>query len=169
MSLFASLRKRLFSALRFALLATVVAGAVAYYQQRDIPSEQAPRLAGESLNGELLDLQQMTARGPVLIYFWATWCGYCRTVSPAISDLAQEHQVVSVAMQSGSDAELREYLARQALEFPTINDASGALSANWGVRVTPSIVIVDSRGDVSWVTSGVTSKLGLQLRLALTD
>lgn len=169
MNLSTAFKQKLFSSLRFALLATLVVSAVAHYQQRDIPSEQAPPLAGQSLNGELLDLQEMTVRGPVLIYFWATWCGYCRAVSPTISGLAREHQVVSVAMQSGSDAELREYLARQALEFPTINDASGALSASWGVRVTPSIVIVDSHGDVSWVTSGVTSKLGLQLRLALTD
>jgi len=153
----------------FALLATMVMGAVGYYQQRDIPRDRAPPLAGQSLNGKFLDLQQMTARGPVLVYFWATWCPYCRLVSPAVSDLSHDHQVISVAMQSGSDEELREYLAGRDLHFPSINDPAAALSGAWGVRVTPTIVIVDSRGEVRWVTSGTTSKLGLQLRLMLTD
>ncbi|WP_250459924.1 protein disulfide oxidoreductase [Microbulbifer litoralis] len=153
----------------FVLLAALLLGAVGYYQQRDIPREQAPPLAGSTLQGRAVDLQRMTAGGPVLIYFWATWCPYCRVVSPAISDLGRDHQVISVAMQSGSDPELRAYLQRHGLAWPTLNDASGALSRRWGVRVTPTIVIVDSRGEVRWVTSGTTSKWGLQLRLALTD
>lgn len=153
----------------FALLAAAMVGAVGYYQQRDIPRDQAQPLAGQSLSGEFLDLQQMTARGPVLVYFWASWCPYCRLVSPAVSDLSVEHQVISVAMQSGSDEELREYLTSGSLHFPTISDPAGILSSAWGVRVTPTIVIVNSRGEVSWVTSGTTSKWGLQLRLMLTD
>ncbi|SHF52048.1 Redoxin [Microbulbifer donghaiensis] len=153
----------------FCLLAALVIGAIGYYQQRDIPSDQAPPLAGRSLDGGVLDLQQMAPQGPVLIYFWATWCPYCRVVSPAVADLAREHQVIAVAMQSGSDEELGQYLKDQELQFPTINDPTGALSASWGVRVTPTIVIVGSDGRVAWVTSGTTSKVGLQLRLQMTE
>ncbi|MBB3062682.1 protein disulfide oxidoreductase [Microbulbifer rhizosphaerae] len=153
----------------FVLMAVLVASAVGYYQQRDIPTEEAPSLKGRSLDGQYLDLQRMTARGPVLIYFWATWCPYCRVVSPAVSDLSVDHQVLSVAMQSGSDSEVVQYLRRNDLQFPTINDPDGALSNSWGIRVTPTIVIVDSSGNVRWVTSGATSKWGLKLRLMLTD
>ncbi|WP_323847074.1 protein disulfide oxidoreductase [Microbulbifer magnicolonia] len=167
------MHKKRFAALRqlagFVLLAVLVVSAVGYYQQRDMPKDEAPPLVGRSLGGDLLDLQQMTPQGPVLIYFWATWCGYCRVVSPAISDLAREHQVISVAMQSGTEEELLAYLDREGLQFPTINDPGGALGASWGVRVTPTIVIVGSDGEVAWVTSGTTSKWGLQLRLALTE
>lgn len=167
------MRKKLSAALGklagFLLLAAVIVGAVGYYQQRGIPTEQAPPLSDTTLAGRAVDLHRMTADGPVLIYFWATWCPYCRVVSPVISDLARDHQVISVAMQSGDGDELRGYLRDHELQFPTINDPAGALSGRWGVRVTPTIVIVDSSGDVRWVTSGATSKWGLQLRLALTD
>lgn len=167
------MRIKWFAALRklvgFCLLAALVVGAVGYYQQRDMPSDQAPPLVGRSLEGSVLDLQQMSPQGPVLIYFWATWCPYCRVVSPAVSDLAREYQVITVAMQSGSDTELEEYLEEKELQFPTINDPSGALSASWGVRVTPTIVIVDSSGKIAWVTSGTTSKMGLKLRLSMTE
>jgi len=153
----------------FILLAILVTTAVAYYQQRDIPKEQAPPLKGRTLHGNLLDLQQMTAQGPVLIYFWASWCPYCRIVSPKISELAREHQVIGVAMQSGSEEVVEEYMQRYNLKFPTINDPGGATSALWGVRVTPTMVIVGSDGKIAWVTSGTTSKLGLKLRLELTE
>ncbi|MCX2784219.1 protein disulfide oxidoreductase [Microbulbifer thermotolerans] len=162
-------KKVFWNLLQFAFIAVLAVGAVAYYQQRDIPREQAPPLSGMSLDGSLLDLHQATSQGPVLIYFWASWCGYCRVVSPVVSDLSQDHQVITVAMQSGSDEELAEYLARRDLQFPTINDPNGALSHAWGVRVTPTIVIVGSDGRVAWVTSGATSKWGLQFRLTLTD
>ncbi len=153
----------------FALLAILAVSAVGLYQQRDIPREQAPPLAGQSIGGQVLDLQQMASDGPVLVYFWATWCGYCRVVSPAIADLAGEHRVITVALQSGSAETVSHYLRENDLQFPTINDPSGTISAAWGVRVTPTIVIVDSRGEVAWVTSGTTTKWGLQWRLAMTD
>ena len=153
----------------FSLFAVFLIGAIGYYQQRDIPAHDLPPLSGSSLDGKPLDLQKLATNGPVLVYFWATWCGYCRVVSPAITDLAAEHQVITVALQSGSDEEVQRYLQRHRLDFPTLNDPAGSYSAPWGVRVTPTIVIVNSAGEASWVTSGTTSKLGLQLRLALTD
>ncbi|SDJ83230.1 protein disulfide oxidoreductase [Microbulbifer yueqingensis] len=153
----------------FTLVAVVALTVVGYYQQRDLPREEPRPLVGKSLGGELLDLQQMAGSAPVVVYFWATWCGYCRVVSPAVAELAREHQVITVALQSGAPEEVRAYLQENRLRFPTINDPSGALSARWGVRVTPTIVIVDSNGDIAWVTSGSTTKWGLQWRLAFTD
>ncbi|MFA0812183.1 protein disulfide oxidoreductase [Microbulbifer epialgicus] len=153
----------------FILLAILVTTAVAYYQQRDIPKGQAPPLKGRTLHGNFLDLQQMTAQGPVLIYFWASWCPYCRIVSPKISELAREHQVIGVAMQSGGEEKVEEFMQRYNLKFPTINDPGGAISALWGVRITPTMVIVGSDGKIAWITSGTTSKLGLKLRLEMTD
>lgn len=153
----------------FALLAVLAVSVVGFYQQRDLPREQAPPLTGQAIDGGQLDLQALAAKGPVLVYFWATWCGYCRVVSPAVADLAREYQVITVALQSGGAEEVAAYLQQNELRFPTVNDPAGALSAAWGVRVTPTLVIVDSDGEIAWVTSGATSKWGLQWRLALTD
>ncbi|GAB2522851.1 hypothetical protein GCM10008940_26890 [Microbulbifer agarilyticus] len=107
----------------------------------------------------------MTQKAPVLIYFWATWCGYCRVVSPAVSDLSKDYQVISIALQSGTPDEVATYQQEHNLKFRTINDPSGALSASWGLKVTPTIAIVDSSGAVSTVTAGMAFRLGLKARL----
>ncbi|WP_233998606.1 protein disulfide oxidoreductase [Microbulbifer pacificus] len=162
-------RSALWSLGKFMALAAVIITVVSGYHSRHMPKGKAPQLTAEDISGASLDLQTMTEQGPVLIYFWATWCGYCRVVSPAVSDLSENHQIISVALQSGSAEEVAAYQRKHELMFRTINDPTGALSASWGLQVTPTIAIVDREGIVSTVTSGMTSKWGLKVRLWLAE
>ncbi|WP_226662650.1 protein disulfide oxidoreductase [Microbulbifer aggregans] len=164
-----NIKRSVLTLAEFILLAALVASALSWYHSRNMPKGPAPQLELADIEGQMVDLQAMTKNGPVLIYFWATWCGYCRVVSPSVSDLAADHQVISVALQSGDDTEVAAYQEKHELAFATINDPSGALSSSWGLQVTPTVVIVDSEGQISAVTSGMASKWGLLARLWLAD
>ena len=119
----------------------------------------------QTLDGEQVSIAALSAERPLLIYVWATWCGICRYTTPAVEKLAQEGgNVLSVALRSGDDRQLARWIAKKQLTLPVVNDASAALSRQWQVSVTPTLVIV-SKGEVVGTTTGWSSYWGMKLRL----
>lgn len=50
-----------------------------------------------NLKDEMLENEVMNADKPVLIDFFATWCGPCRMVSPIVDEIAEEHSDLKYA------------------------------------------------------------------------
>lgn len=119
----------------------------------------------QTLDGESVDLAKLSHDKPLLIYVWATWCGVCRYTTPSVAKMAEKGgNVISVALRSGDDAVLSQWLARKHYAMPTVNDPHGQLAKSWQVQVTPTVLIV-SRGEVKSITTGYTSGWGMKLRL----
>ena len=118
-----------------------------------------------TLDGEQVTLAALSEEEPLLIYFWATWCGVCRYTTPDVARLqAQGENVLTLALRSGDDRMLADWMARKGLSFPVVNDVSGTFARNWDISVTPTLVVV-SKGQVVSTTSGWTSYWGMVLRL----
>ena len=146
---------------------TLLAGGMLLMDVRRAP--QAPTSFNSTplntLDGERVTLAALSEEEPLLIYFWATWCGVCRYTTPDVARLqAQGKNVLTIAVRSGDEQTLTHWLARKGLSFPVINDANGALSRRWDISVTPTLVVV-SKGQVVSTTSGWTSYWGMVLRL----
>ena len=149
-------------ALNLLLLLAIIA-ALDWYRAPDARAVEVARLA--TTQGEPVDFQAQ--RQPTVLYVWAEWCGYCRHTSPAIERLHRSgHRVVSLATQSGTDADVHAYMRAHGLSFPVVNDPDGAISQALGVGVTPTLAII-SDGRMHLATSGWTSGYGLRLRLWL--
>lgn len=105
------------------------------------------------------------AERPLLVYFWASWCGVCRFTTPDVARLAGEgEQVITVAPRSGDDRQVARWLEKKKVVFVTIGDADGNLSRNWQVSVTPTIAVLH-KGEIVSSTTGWTSYWGMKLRL----
>lgn len=117
------------------------------------------------LDGERVSLAQLSHERPLLVYFWASWCGVCRFTTPDVARLqAAGGNVLTVALRSGDDTQVKHWLARKRLALPVVNDPAGTLSAQWQIGVTPTFVVV-SQGKVVQSTTGWTSYWGMKLRL----
>ena len=157
-------RRRLRGILVNLTLIVVIYAGVQWYQSRPLASGDAPALAGELLTRTPFDLDAWRGR-PVLVHFWATWCPLCKIGQGSIAAIAEDHAVISVAMQSGGPDAIQAYLAEHGLDFPTLNDPYGEIAAAWGVRAVPASFIIDSDGRVRFATAGYTTGLSLRGRL----
>ncbi len=45
-----------------------------------------------TLTNDNFDKEVLKAKGPVLVDFWASWCGPCQMFSPIVEEFAQENQ-----------------------------------------------------------------------------
>lgn len=147
------------------LVFTAVVFSVRAYRQHDLARGAAPVLADVTLDGRSLSLEKIDK--PVLVYFWASWCRICRWEQGAIQSIATTRPVISIAMQSGSDAQVSAYVTRHDLRFPVINDEDGSLSRRFGVKVVPTTFIVDGQGNITFTEVGYTTGPGLHIRLWL--
>ncbi|MFA6015253.1 MAG: protein disulfide oxidoreductase [Gallionellaceae bacterium] len=140
------------------LIAIVVFG-IRSWQQRDISFGAAPALPGITWR------QQAT-----LVHFWADWCPICKAEQSSIQALADDYpNTVTIAMQSGNQANVDKFMREQSLNFAVINDPDGSISRAWGVHAVPASFIVDTNGQIRFVEFGYTTELGLRLRLWLAQ
>lgn len=150
--------------LGFAVFLLAVVFGVRFYQHSTLVEGPAPALRAPLLDGGVFDLAAQRGR-PVLVYFWATWCPVCRLEQGSIESLARDHQLVTVALQSGGSATVLKYRSDNGLRAPAINDPDGALARAWGVRATPTFFFVDRDGLIRFHELGYTTEIGLRFRL----
>lgn len=150
----------------FITIAVVIGWGVDLWRSQSMPSGQAPQLITQSVQGEHIDLIAMSQEKPVMVYFWATWCAICSSVSPSVDFMHDSYQVVTIALTSGEPKRIKQYLGAKGYDFNVVNDPKGEISREWGVSVTPTIFIID-KGEISSVTTGFTSPIGMWLRLLL--
>lgn len=138
------------------------------YMQRDIVSGTVPQLKAITLEQQVFDLHA-DKRRPLLLHFWATWCGICKLEQGSIDSLSKDYNVMTVAMTSGSDQEVQSYLKEHGLGFKVINDESGELSQSFGVSGVPASFVIDEKNQIRFSEVGYTTGWGLRFRLWLAD
>jgi thiol-disulfide isomerase/thioredoxin len=90
-------------------------------------------------DGTTTSLAEQSRGKPLLVYYWASWCGVCRFTTPTVEQLWQEGEnVLTVALRSGSDDQLRAGMAKKGLPFPPTTMSRGSGRSLAGGSPPPS-------------------------------
>lgn len=154
--------------LRDGLVIFVIILGVRAYQQRDLPSVVPPDVAGVSLQGDQVSLADFRGK-PLLLHFWATWCGVCRAEQGSIDALAQTLPVLSIASQSGSASQVKRYTDEHGVKVRVLVDETNALARSFNIRSFPTTFVLDANGVIRFSEVGYTTELGLRARMWLAS
>jgi cytochrome c biogenesis protein CcmG/thiol:disulfide interchange protein DsbE len=118
-----------------------------------------PNVALEQLGGGTWRLADHRGQA-ILINYWATWCGPCRTETPGLIHLAQNIKdlaIVGVSMDTG-DREVVQSFARQFnLSYPIAFPEPMSQMAS-GMAGLPTTILVDRNGRVAKTYIGQTTE-----------
>jgi thiol-disulfide isomerase/thioredoxin len=84
-----------------------------------------------------------------LLHFWAAWCGPCRQELPRFVAFANEHHLRVIAVSMDRDYPTAErFLHEHDIAMETLIDSRGRFAARNHVRVIPTTIAYDERGNV---------------------
>jgi len=106
---------------------------------------------------------------PLVLHFWATWCPICKLEASNIEALSKKYNVISIAVNSGSNEKIRLFMKEHNLSYKVINDSDGALAKKFGIEAYPTTLIYDKNGKLKFSEVGYSTTLGLQARIALSN
>ena len=115
----------------------------------------APDFAFQLADGRYAKLSDLKGR-PVVINFWATWCGPCRLEMPELVKAAAANPdlVLLAANVQEARSQVEPFAAEFNLRVPVVLDADGKLSRLYQVRGLPTTYFVDGDGNIAAVVAG---------------
>lgn len=121
---------------------------------RVIKRQQAPLFYGESLDGSNLSLQSaLNGKKAVLIDFWASWCGPCRTVTPQVRSIYNRYKnkgfdIITISEDKTRAAWTNGITEDNMLAWNHIYDDNMRIAYMFNVESIPHMILLDGNGGI---------------------
>lgn len=121
------------------------------------PGSSAPEISVTTLDGKTLNLSDFRGK-PVMLNFWASWCGPCTAEMKNIEAIYQQHtndEVVILAINQGEGVDtIKGYGELWKLNFQLVRDERQEAGRIYKVLALPTTVFVDKNGNIHEVHIG---------------
>ena len=133
----------------------------------------APDFLLQTLDGQTLRLSDLRGR-PLIVNFWATWCGPCRVEMPELVQTHLDYGAQGLTILAVNEREAPEriqpFVDEFGLPFPILLDKRGEVGSTWRIggslQGLPSSYFVDREGIVRKVVLGQLTSRNLSDGLA---
>jgi thiol-disulfide isomerase/thioredoxin len=132
--------------------------------------KQAPDFTLVDLDGKKVSLSDFKGR-PVLVNFWATWCGPCKVEMPWFEEFRKQYsgqglEILGLAddVDAGKD-KIAKAAQQTGVTYPILLTDGKVQQAYGGLDVLPVSFYVDRTGKVMLQTAGLGSKERLEANI----
>lgn len=127
----------------------------------------------ETLDGKPVDLARYVGKKPVLMEFWATWCGNCARLEPTMLAMHKKYgaqvEFLGVAVSfNQSVPRVKAYVEKHRLPWVQLFDRKGEAGGAYDAPATSYVVVLDKTGKVVYTGLGGEQDLESALRKAIT-
>jgi cytochrome c biogenesis protein CcmG, thiol:disulfide interchange protein DsbE len=121
-------------------------------------------VAANGERGARMQLAELKGQ-PVILDFWASWCGPCLAQAPILERISRRYQpkglvVLGVNVDDPPHV-ASQYAIQKGLSYPILLDAAKDASLRYGVDRLPSLVVIDRQGTVAAFFTGLVDEASL--------
>ncbi len=152
----------------FVFIVWIGSTAISYFRAPKLESTALPHITGTLIDGSYFDSEKLMGK-PLMIEFWGTWCPVCKQQAPNVSSVAKRYNVLTIAVNSRSDEDIKKWLKEHNASYPVLNDPSGKWAARFKVPAYPTTFFYDSNGELKFTEVGYTTTAGMMARLKIAE
>ena len=161
-----NIKSILIEIVKILVLLFILANIMSYLRQPELDSTQLPKIEAQLLDGSQFKVEEGK---PLVLNFWGTWCPVCKVEAPNIEFVSKKYNVLTIAVNSGSNEKVKAYMKEHALTFNVLNDVEGTWAKKFKVEAYPTTFIYDAKGELRFTEVGYTTTAGLLGRLKLVE
>ena len=125
---------------------------------------KAPDFSGATLAGAPVHLSGYRG-GVVVLNFWGSWCGACRSEAATLAVVAEQYRNAGVRFlgvdEQDNTAGALAFQRDHGIPYPSVSDPNDLVALDLGsvvpMSATPTTVVVDAAGDVAGAVFGAGS------------
>jgi len=116
----------------------------------NVPFTQAPDFSLDLFDGSTFKLSNTLASGkPVVLNFWASWCGPCADEASVLQDAARRNadRIVFIGVNvQDVDSDAQAFIRKYGVSYANGSKDSGPISIQYGMRGVPETYFIAADG-----------------------
>ena len=129
--------------------ALMIGAAVATAEAGDMA---APAFTVKTVEGKTLKLSDLRNK-PVIVDFWATWCGPCRAIMPDLNDMQARYgakglTVIGMSVDETGTAPVKRFANQLGVRFTIAMANDDVLDAYGPIRSIPTTFFINRKGEI---------------------